>query len=578
MNLIQVQEHLKDMPMRNVLEYANGKSAQVPPYLALGELNRRKQMEQSAKAPQAPDGTVKERLEKELTGQATDLMQAGAARQAQSNEAMQQGIMAQPQPVPEGTPQPPQLEEEMPQMAGGGLTALPVKDMFKFAEGGGIVAFAEGDAVVDQAARDLQAAQQRLQSFENKTYKNLTERQQDVAAIEAAKADVARAEDRMASASAAGMDTRPVGVMGRPFSEPVRNAQQQAAARVQPTFSPDNQSAAETARLLRQNAGPPMGLASVAQPAVPPMPSMAVPGGISSAMPKPPTITAPDPDAYDKKLAAFKQANPGLAGSEFQALIEKLSKQDEADRARFAAQEKGRAQSDFFRALIDAGEATRGQKGIGALFAGFGRSAGAAQAAADERENAQMKMRREQDLGMAKIRAELEAARRAEARGDFESAFKHRQDAEKIGMELQQKEFANKMDIAKLKEQARGNTIQAATANRDPQVIQIAKYLQSTGMSVPESLERAPSFISGAQYQTADVRQQQAISKAYEEERPHNPAYIPIMAKTPEERQKMLKENQEAYDRVRARFGLGPQGQQTDPNTPTPGFGQARPK
>ena len=53
---------------------------------------------------------------------------------------------------------------------------------------------------------------------------------------------------------------------------------------------------------------------------------------------------------------------------------------------------------------------------------------------------------------------------------------------------------------------------------------------------------------------------------------------IQYMAKTPEERQKMLKENQEAYDRVRARFGLGPQGQQTDPNTPTPGFGQARPK
>ena len=50
------------------------------------------------------------------------------------------------------------------------------------------------------------------------------------------------------------------------------------------------------------------------------------------------------------------------------------------------------------------------------------------------------------------------------------------------------------------------------------------------------------------------------------------------MAKTPEERQKMLKENQEAYDRARAQFGLGPQGQQTDPNTPTPGFGQARPK
>jgi len=145
-------------------------------------------------------------------------------------------------------------------------------------------------------------------------------------------------------------------------------------------------------------------------------------------------------------------------------------------------------------------------------------------------------------------------------------------------MELQQKEFANKMDIAKLKEQARGNSIQAATANRDPQVIQIAKYLQSTGMSVPESLERAPILASGAQYLTADVRQQKAIADAYEVERPHDPKMIQYMAKTPEERQKMLKENQEAYDRVRARFGLGPQGQQTDPNAPTPGFGQARPK
>ena len=549
MNLIQVQEHLKDMPMRNVLEYANGKSAQVPPYLALGELNRRKQMEQSAKAPQAPDGTVKERLEKELTGQATDLMQAGAARQAQSNEAMQQGIMAQPQPVPEGTPQPPQLEEEMPQMAGGGLTALPVNDMFKFAEGGGIVAFSNGDAVVDEFSAanpefyNAQLEQNVIKNAERQRLKDQKDLVDKIKFLETAAPEVAE-----------------------------RLKRERASELPQPAVAPAKQGIAydpATATRRSDFAG--------AAP-MPPMPAMGVPGGISSAMPKPPTITAPDPDAYDKKLAAFKQANPGLAGSEFQALIEKLSKQDEADRARFAAQEKGRAQSDFFRALIDAGEATRGQKGIGALFAGFGKSSGAAQAAADERENAQMKIRREQDLGMAKIRAELEAARRAEARGDFEAAFKHKQDAEKIGMELQQKEFANQVELTKLKQQDRASNIQAANVNRDPEVIRIAKYLQSTGVSVPESLERAPSLASGAQYLTADVRQQKAIADAYEVERPHDPKMIQYMAKTPEERQKMLKENQEAYDRVRARFGLGPQGQQTDPNVPTPGFGQARPK
>ena len=417
MNLIQVQEHLKDMPMRNVLEYANGKSPQVPPYLALGELNRRKQMEQSAKAPQAPDGTVKERLEKELTGQATDLMQAGAARQAQSNEAMQQGIMAQPQPVPEGTPQPPQLEEEMPQMAGGGLTALPVKDMFKFAEGGGIVAFSNGDVVDEFSAANPefykpQLEQNVIKNEERQRIQSQKELMDKIKFLETAAPEVAERLKR----------------------ERASELPQAAAAPAKQGIAYDPATA--TRRRDFEGAAP-----------RPPMPSMAVPGGISSAMPTPPKITAPDPDAYDKKLAAVKQANPGLAGSEFQALIDKLSKQDEADRARFAAQEKGRAQSDFFRALIDAGEATRGQKGIGALFAGFGRSAGAAQAAADERENAQMKMRREQDLGMAKIRAELEAARRAEARGDFEAAFKHRQDAEKIGMELKQKEFANQENV-----------------------------------------------------------------------------------------------------------------------------------
>jgi hypothetical protein len=304
----------------------------------------------------------------------------------------------------------------------------------------------------------------------------------------------------------------------------------------------------------------------------PPAPAPAGGSGIPAAigMPKAPTFERPDADAYDKKLAAFKAANPGLAGSEFQKLLDKIAQQDEADRARFITQEKGRTRADFWKSLIDAGEATRGQKGIGALLGGFGKSAGASEAAAFDRADAQAKMRRDQEMGMAKMRAELDAARRAEARGDFEAAFKHKQDAEKIGRDLQQTEFSNKLDMAKLAEQARGHNISAASANRDPQVIQIAKYLQGQGMSVKESLERAPSLISGAQYETADARMKGNIEKAYQEERPHDPKTIPYMAKTPEERQKMLKENEDAYNRIRARFGAGPSGQ-TTPTMPIKG-------
>jgi len=522
MNLIQVQEHLKDMPMRAIMEYANGKNPQVPPYLALGELNRRKQMEQSARTGTPPEGTVKDKLEKELTGQAADLMQAGAAKQAQSNQQLQQSLMGQPQPVPEGTPQPPQPEEEMPempqpqQMAAGGLTSLPTNDMFKFAEGGGVVAFAEGDVVVDQAEQAAREARNNLRQY------GLRQQQQDPEGFAAAQQAAAAADAALNDARRAAFSTEsgPAGALGKTMGIPLRDAKQQAAARIQPTFSPDDQSAAETARLARQNAGPPMGIASVAPPPMPPMPAPA--GGsipASMKMPGAPSFTAPDKDAYKNELAAFKAANPGVAGSEFQKLLDKIAKQDEDDRARFITQEKGRTRADFWQALIDAGESTRGRKGIGALLGGFGRSAGASQAKADERENAQIKMRRDQEMGMAKMRAELEAARRAEARGDFEAAFKHKQDAEKIGLDLKQKEFSNQMDIAKLQEQARGNSIQAAGQNRLPQLVQVAEDIQRKNpqMSPNEAMERAASYLASGQYQSAAQRDKAATAKALNE-------------------------------------------------------------
>jgi len=513
MNLIQVQEHLKDMPMRAIMEYANGKNPQVPPYLALGELNRRKQMEQSARTGTPPEGTVKDKLEKEITGQATDLMQAGAARQAQSNEQLQQSLMGQPQPVPEGTPQPPQPEEPMPemqQMAAGGLTSLPTGGMFKFAGGGGVVAFADGELVVDQAEQAARDAKAALRQY------GLRQQQQDPQGFAAAQQAAAAADAAVNEArrAAFGGETGPAGAMGQSMGAPVRNAPQQAAARVQPTFSPDDQSAAETARLARQNAGPPMGIASVATPPMPPMPAPAG-GGIPAAigMPKTPTFERPDADAYETKLAAFKAANPGMAGSEFQKLLDKIAQQDEADRARFLTQEKGRTRADFWKSLIDAGEATRGQKGLGALLGGFGKSAGASEAAAADRADVQAKMRRDQEMGMAKMRAELEAARRAEARGDFEGAFKHRQDAEKIGRDLQQTEFANQMEGAKLAEQARGHSIQAASANRDPELIKIARSIHKPGMPWEEALDRAAHYARGAQYETVAQREKAALGK-----------------------------------------------------------------
>jgi hypothetical protein len=134
MNLIQINERLKDLPMQVVQQYANGMNPEVPPYLALGELQRRemsqKQMATAQGAMQGAQPSVKEQVE-----QKAGLM---ALQQMQQQQMAQQ--MAQPRgpmPTSENTPQPVD-QPEATMMASGGLASVPVQ--FDFASGG-IVAF-----------------------------------------------------------------------------------------------------------------------------------------------------------------------------------------------------------------------------------------------------------------------------------------------------------------------------------------------------------------------------------------------------------------------------------------------------
>ena len=128
LNLVQVQEKLKDMPLNVVMGYANGANPQVPPYVALGELNRRKQMEMSAVAQQTTEEqpTIKDQTEQQL-----GLM----ALQGQRAQQAQQGIAQQAASQPTIPPQ---------QLAEGGITRLPMsRNMFSESNyaTGGIVAF-----------------------------------------------------------------------------------------------------------------------------------------------------------------------------------------------------------------------------------------------------------------------------------------------------------------------------------------------------------------------------------------------------------------------------------------------------
>ena len=166
MNLIQMQQALQTMPVQNVMNYADGSDPTVPAYLALTELNRRKQLQESATASQqSPQQTVKQSVESALTSpkqmMGTDLTQAPSG-QVNMTQAPQQTDLTKPT-VGQVNPTAPvnpaaSLSGASPtsqQFKQGGLAVLPI-NMFKeknFAHGG-IVAFGEGtlDKTVEDAA------------------------------------------------------------------------------------------------------------------------------------------------------------------------------------------------------------------------------------------------------------------------------------------------------------------------------------------------------------------------------------------------------------------------------------------
>jgi hypothetical protein len=140
MNLVQINERLKDLPEQVIRQYANGMNPEIPAYVALGELERRErvaqQMATAQGAAQGPQPSIKEQIE-----QKAGLMAAQGLQQQQMMQQMAQ--QRAPGPVPAGTPQPTDQPEAQPTMmaARGGLARAPVNFNFQH---GGIVAFEEG--------------------------------------------------------------------------------------------------------------------------------------------------------------------------------------------------------------------------------------------------------------------------------------------------------------------------------------------------------------------------------------------------------------------------------------------------
>jgi len=327
MNLIQIQEHLKDLPTDVVKSYANAQNPEVPPYMALGELERRSRAEK--RKTEMPTQSVKDKLEAEV-GAPRAMPQGMPQGVAQMPQQAPQGIAQLAQGMPQGMPQ--GAPQEMPAMAGGGVAELPVRDdMFHYAPGG-IVAFGGGGEADEETAGEAEA----------------------------------RANMEMQGPPASAM--------------------------------------------------PQAGVASLTGPATAAL-AKAIRGDTDEPMPK-------DPEAIRQ---AILEKNPELArlvsvipGSALSALSAKLDEQNKASKAQFQENQKRMGLGALGDALIAAGEATRGQKGLGAAFAGFGKSYSNYTAEDIKRQQAQQALERQQMIEVGKLDADIETLRQAYAKAQIE--------------------------------------------------------------------------------------------------------------------------------------------------------------
>jgi hypothetical protein len=295
MNLVQINERLKDLPMQVVQQYANGMNPEVPPYLALGELQRRemsqKQMATAQGAQQGPQPSVKEQVE-----QKAGLMQLQQMQQEQMVQQMQQP--RGPMPVPPGAPQP--VDQPEAAMARGGLAAVPVRpDMFEYAKGG-IIAFSgeDGSEVkskyetrLDKLYRENREAAERrqrgLEAFNEQVSADpaqvkMREEEQAFKELSPAEKSADRGR-RLKEFFAEVFSSPPAAVVQAPMATPMRPVSQAPAASSKPASVSEAQATAMAGPQARVPVGLPAALPKVDPAATGPRPTAGLPAALPQA-------------------------------------------------------------------------------------------------------------------------------------------------------------------------------------------------------------------------------------------------------------------------------------------------------
>jgi hypothetical protein len=420
MNLVKIQDELKGFPTQTIMAYVNGSNPEVPPYIALAELNRRKQMEQRKAEP--PTQSVKEKLESEVTNP------QGIAQLPQAMPP--QGPPAAPQGMPPQMPQ--QMPQRPPGMAAGGITRLPTRsDMFHYAPGG-IVAFAEGGELTPEdfgATRDPMGDINSRISY--RTEVNPFPQRHGSIPSDVAYGDKTGSHNPALELPGAltsqNKGVQPSGVAALP----------------------------ETAQLqdLVPNAANQLRQALLGKLTVPEVQSKE---DIRKAL-----IADALADGNVEKAKMLSQ----IPGDSLVPLVKQLNKQNEEQRAGFKEGQGRMGLAALSNALIAAGEATRGRRepgffaGTGDALGGFGKSYNSFTAEDVKRLEAQKAVERAQTIESATLQAKIDDLRAAHATGTVQDKQEAQKAVQEQALKMQtlQMGAADKI-LAQALEQAKAET------------------------------------------------------------------------------------------------------------------------
>ena len=469
MNLIKIQEELKGFPTQTIMSYANGANPEVPPYMALAELSRRKTTEQRRAEP--PTQSVKEKLESEIENPQgiAQLPEAGTQPAAPPQGVPQrppQGPPGMPPGMPQGAPQgmPPRMPPRPPGMAAGGITRIPTRsDMFHYAPGG-IVAFAEGGELTPE----------------------------DMGAVRGPMGDI---NTRLMRQTALNPFPSPTGsIPGEERPGQVSVGYHNPALDLPGALESKNKGAQ------------PSGIAALPETAqlqdLVPLASQKLREQMLGEF-NPPQVQSKEDIRKAMIADALAEGNVDkakmlsqLPGDALIPLIKQLSQQNEEQRAGFKEGQGRVGLAALSNALIAAGEATRGQKGAGFLaggadaLGGFGKSYNAYTAEDVKRLEAQKAVERAQSIEVATLQSKVDDLRAAHANGTIQD----QQEAQKAVQEQAYKMQALQMGSA-------GAILAQALAQAQAQTTK--EHYAATEKQAQEALEATKGHYAATERQGA---------------------------------------------------------------------------